>query len=325
MGHEMCPACIAKLDEATDTRPMHNARTSLLSRLRSRQTMASLLLALATSCQGEDTSGLPPSVCPMCMPQTGGDSGDFPGHTAGSEVAACTLTLEHVPVSDDEATALGFNAAEIRRRLARSIDAPLIWREDNLHGGQPANGYQVETRMQAAITATGFVNVRNDPRYCDGTTCRLPDTGESVPQAACIPYLEVPITVTFKTLDGAVSGTAKGRALRSGTGSSGSETERDWFPAEAFADLHDVVGSLQLFPAAADRGQKGYLSVWLQLYADQTTGDLRPMIKEWRPGEVIVGYEPLVGYFPPPDPMAAPPQVDAGVRKRDDASSGGAR
>jgi len=168
--------------------------------------------------------------------------------------------MKHVAVSDAEAVELGYDAPEIRRRMAREIDAPLAWR-DRRPGGEAAQGYDVNTRIEAEVSSGGFVSVAPDPKYCDGTSCRLEDREEPLEQSECSSYLEAPIVVTFRTLDGAVSGTAQGKALQWHPDETGLPS---WFPGSAVTDLRDVVGTLRLSSSdTRKRALRGYLAVTL--------------------------------------------------------------
>jgi hypothetical protein len=266
------------------------------------------VIGLLVGCQGEGGSGESGSVCPTCIPQTGGDSGDFPGDMP----SRCVPAFERVPVSDAEAVALGYDAPELRRRLVRPIESAMVWRLGDLRGGAPARGYDTETRVEASVTAADFISVRPNPEHCDATTCRSPTTGEtfSISDECPSSVLRAPISVTFRTQDGAVSGTATGSAYLRPRGEWDLTlgAEPDWFEAHARADLHDVQGSLRLFPPFPDREHSGYVYVRLQLYAGKTAGELSPLVVERMPADPFTSsdYGPILGTFPPPDVLPAP-------------------
>jgi len=91
--------------------------------------------------------------------------------------------------------------------------------------------------------------------------------------------LELGVTVTLKTLDGAIDARAEGEAAIWGHRFDEviGEGTADAFHAHARADLGEVVGTLRLFPDAS-RPHVGVLALQLDFLEDETRGYLWPWI-----------------------------------------------
>ncbi len=276
------------------------------------------LLALGVSalaaCAAKE--GAPPDIetglCPSCEPSAGGETGDFSGTQS-----VCTLLLAPAPIEEAEARALGYDPAELRRRLTQALDLPLMWRvpgsqldpprviDESRFEMRPPTGFsQEETRISLSVHATdALIHVRPDPDYCDGSTCRRAlenGTMIDVPQTSCEASLNLDVTIDVETADGAVRGTLKGRAEK--------VSSRD-LTVLATADLTQLAGKLRLWPKTGFGKLTGTLWLTLELEDAATHGDLSPTVFFWddREEEAQV-YSPISAAFPserPQEPAGA--------------------
>lgn len=274
--------------------------------------LLTLLLLVTPSCQIEGTSS-GGSVCPTCEPQVGGETGDF-----GGSLTFCGGVSRRAAIDRATAQALGFDIAEIERRIARPIDASLLWVASADEGGGAPSGFERDTRVRAEILITGYGFHRPDPEFCDGNVCSM--NGGSVPQAMCEGdrFLDLAVSVNFETADGAVRGTAVGQAVQWVPDPRGARDPSLPVVVNTFADLHDVTGRLHLDPARGHARYRGHLSFSAELSAAGLTGTLLPSVLYDTPDRTV-WHTPLVGDFPASGaPTNGQAEADAG-RKRDES------
>jgi hypothetical protein len=268
-----------------------------------------LLSCLFACSDGIPADPVPGPVCAGCQPEVGGETGDL-----GGEFTPCWGLVVREPVDAAQATALGFDVAELERRIAQPIDTALAWEASETRGGKPATGFDTMTRVTATVSSRrSYQHVRPDPQYCDGTTCRFP--GMSVPEATCPRRLETDVDVHLETADGAIDVTLTGSAWRA---IAGSEGEGAFFEPLVLlttrAKLSDIHGTLRVHP---DPGAKAYLP-WLQLDVwlgpSSLYGEISPNVLLKHDDYTATQYHPLLGTFPPggDNDML---DVDAGVRR----------
>jgi hypothetical protein len=274
----------------------------------------SLVLVLASSCQSNEASS-GGSVCPACEPQVGGETGDFGGSTVG----VCGGVARRVVIDAAQASALGFDIAEIERRLAQPIDASLQWVVQDDDGGDAPTGFARETRVHANIAITGYGHNRPDPEFCDGTVCTLDGATELQATCAKEQFLDLALRVNFRTDDGAVRGTAMGHAVQWGPDSRSAQGNPA-LPVQVVASVNllDVTGSLRLYPTLGRDHYHGQLEFSAELLAESYQGAVFPSVFYDAP-QRMVWYAPLVGHFPATSVTAqgaARPEVDAGPGDR---------
>jgi hypothetical protein len=233
-------------------------------------------------------------VCPACEVSVGGETGDFPGSPA-----PCPSILAATAIDEAEAVRLGYDVAEMRRRLARPLDLPLSWSRQTFaaflaYEEQPPTGFANETRLSASVVAReGYKYIRPDPAYCDGTNCRrVLETGQvvEVEQLSCSADLAIEVVVELETADGALRAEISGNAVRS-------NDSRDWqVIIHAAAQLEAVVGSLRLSPKSDMGDPVGELWLALRLTETDAYGSLTPEIRlSSERGEGAKLYAPLTG------------------------------
>ncbi len=251
---------------------------------------------------------LPTSICPSCGPSTGGETGDFPGTPR-----SCIPLLSTIEVDDDEAQTLGYDVAEIRRQLSRSLDLPFAWgqgprlsvSQDNTRFElEPASGYGLDQTLISLRfrPSPALLYERIDPKYCDGTLCT---DGRSVAQQGSCDGLHVELEVDVHTADDAIRGTLKGRASDRGLGN-----VYVWVST----DLAKVPGKLRLSPKPDLGPLSATLDLAVRLSGDAAEGTLTPTFRF----DTVIGesvyqqtYIPIMGQFRvgPPEPPAGPPIV----------------
>ena len=236
-------------------------------------------------------------LCPSCAPYSGGETGDFGG---ARDETTCNLVTRRQDVAPDQLEALGFDETEIRRRLAREIDEPLVWTERDSEKGGPASGFEPHTRVHARLAASSFAHMRPDPAFCDGVICRY--AGEEVEQNSCPHWLEMELSVELETLDGAVRVRATGEAVQWAEGFDDliGEDTADEVVCHAYTDLREVTGSLKLAPSFDNQPYFGVLSLAIGLSATSSNGWIQPALwsrplglDDWTPR-----YAPLEGSWP---------------------------
>jgi hypothetical protein len=279
------------------------------------------LSGLAVGCKEGAGGGPaePPSVCPTCEARVGGETSDF-----GGEWHPCEAVNGRVEVDAEEAQALGYDVAGLQQRVEREIDTPLRWDAQDTEGGEPATGYEEETRVQASVVVTSYVHVRPDPEFCDGTLCNREGVVD-LQQAICAQRLHMMIDVEIKTLDGAIDAMASGEAVQWRAAeqyeqlSDGPAQELQGESAarelhgHVYANLRDVTGTLGLFP---DEGEPrlaqysggtpapypGVLTVQLDFVDGATQGFIWPQISlavvDEHGDDMTVHYRPLQGRWP---------------------------
>ncbi|MDB4988962.1 MAG: hypothetical protein JWN04_4140 [Myxococcaceae bacterium] len=147
---------------------------------------------------------------------------------------------------------MGFDVDEVQRRLAVPIDLPIhLSRMEFLDNpSHPASGYTVDSRMKLSLAVIGtYLHGVRDDSGCDGVSGPLPN-GQLY---ACVDAIKIPVTINFATDDGAVHGTALGDATQQ-NGSHELWRSMDLaarVDMHGFANLHEVTGSLQLYPPKA--------------------------------------------------------------------------
>lgn len=255
--------------------------------------LALLLTSLVIACT-ESAQGVAGPVCPGCNPEVGGETGDL-----GGEVEACWGYVVRDPVDAAEATALGFDVAELERRVARSIDMPLGWAVPETRGGGAATGYDSITRVTARFSSRrSYRHVRSDPQYCDGTTCNF--AGIVVAQDTCPRRLEAALEVQLTTADGAVEASMAGTAWSVIPGSDGLAASFSHLMfVSADTQLSAVHGKLRLDPAPGALGYRTSLSMGASLDVDAVEGAITPSVTLENPDGTITFYAPLHGSFPP--------------------------
>jgi hypothetical protein len=268
-----------------------------------------LLFCLFACSDGVPADPVPGPVCAGCQPEVGGDTGDL-----GGDPTPCWGLVIREPVDVAQATALGFDVAELERRIAQPIDMPLAWEASETRGGRPATGYSVMTRVAATVSSRrSYQHVRPDPQYCDGTTCRF--TGGSLPQATCPRRLETDVDVQLRTADGAIDVALTGTAWRAIAGSEGEGASFEPLVVlTARAKLSDIHGALRVYP---DPGAKSYLpwfSLNVLLGPNSLYGELSPNVLLHHDDYTATHYHPLYGIFPPgsDDHLV---DADAGVQR----------
>jgi hypothetical protein len=210
------------------------------------------------------------------------------------------LFEQRFPITDRQASELGFDMGKLTARIEREIDAPLRWTESTTNRGAAPTGYEKQTRIVGrARRGDWLTHVALDPERCAGTTCRDDQVGEWT----CSDRLELGVEVELRTLDGAVSATASGYVLQ---GRAGFSFES---PAGSQrADLRDVTGSLRLFPPKSPPIRLALLMIDLFFEADQIEGDLRAYFQLSARPEFGEDYIPLSGHWPD---LASPPEEPA--------------
>ena len=229
---------------------------------------------------------MPRSVCPDCPPRLGGESSDFGGtpHT-------CSAFEERGAIGAARSLELGFDLAELERRLEREVDAPLYWRlNDRVDGGGRVTGFDAETRVELRARLVDYTHVSLDGDRCEGNACYDPAYGEWT----CSDRLEVGVEADVETADGAVSARVEGNVFQGRPGFPFSEV-----PAGTLrANLRDVTGTLEVAPPLSLPIGWAALLVDIRFGADQTEGDVRPFIY-FEDGECCGrDYSPLSGGWP---------------------------
>lgn len=255
------------------------------------------LLAVALAAQGCDAVGPgsddSESICPQCGPQSGGETTSFGD-------SPCEALIERVEIEPADADALGYDTAMLLTRIRREIDQSFSWEPMPTPAGGPASSYDKQTRLHAELTTGGLVHARPDPSVCDGSTCQVSArSGQGTESVACPDRLHIAFDMAFQTMDGAVSGTARGEVVQWNQGFDamiGDAAEH--LTGRASTDLRDIEGSLRLQPPD-DVEYSGILAIEVELETDSTHGVLQPKIAyhmiddQGENGER--GYEPLRG------------------------------
>jgi hypothetical protein len=243
------------------------------------------LLACGSSTTTGDGAGK--SVCPACPELAGGESSDF-----GGTPNPCVQFEEHSPIDAARASELGFDVPRLQALVAREVDAPLHWRQNDapLYGGA-ASGYEPETRIVANVVITGYRHVALDEAACDGNECLVADGEQPL---VCSDRLELDVRAMIHSADGAVAATTNGYILQGRAGFPFAEVPG----GSMFANLRDVRGTLEVAPDERTEIVRAVLSVDLRLGPERTEGDLRPHLL-LQVGDVqFADYLPLFGSWP---------------------------
>jgi hypothetical protein len=226
------------------------------------------------------------SVCPNCPMTTGGESSDF-----GGTPSACTQFEERAVIERAEAQALGFDVTNLENLVTREIDAPLRWSAATTNTGGPAAGYQAETWIDGNLRLSGkYEYFALDPQRCEGNTCFAATTSE----VTCSDRLTLGIEGKVRTRDGAVSASVSGYLLQGRAGFPFGE-----IPAGTLrADLHDVVGTLEVSPPTDMTIVEALFMIDIYLKETQTEGGLRPHLLLSKSSGTGADYIPLHGEWP---------------------------
>lgn len=173
-------------------------------------------------------------VCPSCGPNAGGETGDF-----GADIAPCAEAYAKRVIDAEEGDALGFDASDTVRAIETVIDSEMTWAVIDSDDGDPASGFDAQTRVHLTLAVDALSYRELDLELCTNDDCRI--AGED---GQCEERLIwVSAIGQLHTEDGAIAvelASQYVRILRPGD---------DDVSVAAQANLREVTGSLQLDPS----------------------------------------------------------------------------
>jgi hypothetical protein len=243
-------------------------------------------------------------VCPSCGPSAGGETGDF-----GADIAACAAAYTKRMIDAEEGDALGFDASDAVRAIETVIDSEMTWAVIDSDDGDPASGFEPQTRVHLALAVDALSYQELDVELCTSDDCRI-----QAEEGQCEERLIwVSASGQLHTEDGAIAvelASQYVRILRPGD---------DDVSVAAQANLRDVTGSLQLAPSFPEP-RLGVLNLSLD-FDDEATFEYGVIdIDIWRDldqlreddggldynerGALCAHYRPLQGRWGSPPPVS---------------------